>query len=49
MAAALSFPARAPYPDGRKATGVKGGTYDPETETVTIARFSGKAEVKLAF
>lgn len=36
-------------PDGRKATGVTGGTYDPVTETVTIARFGGKADVKLVF
>jgi hypothetical protein len=44
-----SITLRLPHPDGRKATGVIGGTYDPETETVTIARFSGKAEVHLVF
>ena len=40
---------RLPHPDGRKAVRVEGGTYDPVTETVTIARFCGKANVKLVF
>jgi len=40
---------RLPHPDGRKATRVTGGAYDPATETVTIDNFTGKAEVTLDF
>ena len=44
-----SITIRLPHPDGRKATRVEGGVYDPATETVTITRFRGKAAVKLMF
>ena len=40
---------RLPHPEGRKATWVKGGIYDPQTERVTIAPFSGRAQVTLGF
>jgi hypothetical protein len=40
---------RLPHPDGRKATSVKGGRYDPNTERVIIDPFSGHAEVTLNF
>jgi len=40
---------RLPHPDGRKATRAIGGIYDPAAETVTIANFTGKAEVTLDF
>jgi hypothetical protein len=40
---------RLPHPEGRKATWVKGGTYDPQTERVTIAPFSGRAQIVLGF
>jgi hypothetical protein len=40
---------RLPHPEGRKASGVIGGTYDPATETVRIAAFKGRSEVELRF
>jgi len=40
---------RLPHPLGRKAVSVTGGTYDAATETVTIANFSGNAEVVVSF
>jgi hypothetical protein len=40
---------RIPHPDGRKATWVKGGRYDPDTERVIIEPFNGRAEVTLGF
>jgi len=40
---------RLPHPYGRKATNVKGGTYNPQTEMVKIESFKGKAEVTLEF
>ena len=40
---------RLPHPLGRKATGVQGGKYDPQTETVTVEPFDGRAEITLRF
>lgn len=40
---------RLPHPNGLKATQVTGGDYDPATETVRIAPFTGRAEVMLEF
>ncbi|MCP4642055.1 MAG: hypothetical protein GY851_16550, partial [bacterium] len=41
---------RLPHPAGRPATDIDGsGTYDPGTETIEIAPFSGKARLKLRF
>lgn len=40
---------RLPHPDGRKATGVSAGEYDPETESVTLSNFSGSATIRLRF
>ena len=40
---------RLPHPDGRKASGAKGGRYDPDTERVIIEPFNGRAEVTLDF
>ncbi len=40
---------RLPHPDGRKATWVKGGSYDPDTERVIIEPFIGRVEVTLGF
>ncbi|MEM2941116.1 MAG: hypothetical protein QW304_06175 [Thermoproteota archaeon] len=40
---------RLPHPHGKKATGVKGGVYDAQTETVRIEPFKDKAEVELSF
>ena len=36
---------RIPHPQGRKAVQVRGGTYNPETERVRIAPFTGRAEI----
>jgi hypothetical protein len=40
---------RLPHPEGLKAVSCKGGTYDPETETVTVADFKGSVSVTLKF
>ena len=40
---------RLPHPQGKKATKVKGGTYDAQTETVKIEPFKNSAEVILDF
>lgn len=40
---------RLPHPDGRKATAVEGGRYDPATETVSIATFTGQARITIRF
>jgi hypothetical protein len=40
---------RLPHPQGRKATRVKGGKYDPQTERVYIEPFNGRAEITLGF
>lgn len=40
---------RLPHPQGKKATKVKGGTYDAKTETIRIKPFKNKAEVILEF
>jgi hypothetical protein len=40
---------RLPHPQGRRATKVKGGTYDSQTETVKIEPFKDKAEVILEY
>jgi hypothetical protein len=40
---------RLPHPDGRRAAWVDGGTYDPATETVTVAPFRGQCGVTLGF
>jgi len=40
---------RLPHPEGRRATGVRGGEYDPATETVRVEDFTGQADVVLAF
>jgi hypothetical protein len=40
---------RLPHPLGMKALSVKGGTYDPQTETVRIENFKGHTAVSLFF
>ncbi len=40
---------RLPHPDRRVPIRVRGGTYDPKREIVTIAPFSGRAEVVAEF
>jgi hypothetical protein len=40
---------RLPHPLGQKAVLVKGGTYNPKTETVQIDKFNGRAAVSLLF
>ena len=40
---------RLPHPDGLRPASVKGGTYDPATETVRIEPFKGTATVKVQF
>jgi len=40
---------RLPHPEGRKATKVTGGTYDPLTESILIKDFNGTAIVKAEF
>ncbi len=40
---------RLPHPEGLRAKSVSGGTYDANTETVTIDSFNGYANVKLVF
>ncbi len=40
---------RIPHPEGRIPKAVEGGRYDPATESVTIAPFSGQARVVLHF
>ncbi len=40
---------RLPHPEGKKALGVEGGTYDHERETVRVSDFNDYAEVNLRF
>lgn len=40
---------RLPHPDGKKAVQVSGGSYNPDTESVTVNDFSGKAEIILKY
>jgi hypothetical protein len=40
---------RLPHPQGKKATNVKGGTYNAQTETVKIEPFKNSVEVTLEF
>ncbi|MCX6985974.1 MAG: hypothetical protein NT118_14680 [Lentisphaerae bacterium] len=40
---------RLPHPEGLKATSSEGSSYDPATETVTIANFKGRAYVTLKY
>jgi hypothetical protein len=40
---------RLPHPDGLHPVEVKGGTYDPATETVRIEPFKGAATVTLRY
>jgi hypothetical protein len=40
---------RLPHPANNKARSVSGGVYDPKTETVKIAPFTGKVNVELKF
>ena len=40
---------RLPHPAGKKPTSVEGGTYNADTETVTIEDFSGRATVRVFF
>ena len=40
---------RIPHPEGRKATSVTGGVYDPKTERVRVEPFDGRAEVTIRF
>ncbi len=40
---------RLPHPQGRRPTSVTGGKYNPETETVSIEPFTGRAKVTLEF
>ena len=40
---------RLPHPDGIKAVQASGGSYDPDTETVTVSDFPGEADIVLKF
>jgi hypothetical protein len=40
---------RLPHPQGRKATRVQGGIYNPETEKIRIEPFTGQAEITATF
>jgi hypothetical protein len=40
---------RLPHPQGRKASSVKGGVYNPETECIHIEPFTGHAEITALF
>lgn len=40
---------RLPHPEGRKATKIRGATYDPQSERVTVERFNGRSEITLVF
>lgn len=40
---------RLPHPEGRKAVECIGGTYNPETETVTVTAFKGQVSLALRF
>jgi hypothetical protein len=40
---------RLPHPEGRRPTSVTGGKYNPDTETVTVEPFHGRAEIILGF
>ena len=40
---------RVPHPQGRRATSVVGGTYNPETERVRIEPFKGQADITIRF
>ncbi|MDO8586293.1 MAG: hypothetical protein Q7T82_04575 [Armatimonadota bacterium] len=40
---------RLPHPKGKKASGVEGGRYDAETETIWVEHFGGEAKVRLSF
>lgn len=40
---------RIPHPQGRKATQVNGGSYNPETESIRIEPFSGQADITVTF
>lgn len=40
---------RLPHPQGRRATAVKGGRYDPQTERVRIEPFDGAAQVTVLY
>ncbi|MCC6362315.1 MAG: hypothetical protein IT165_02255 [Bryobacterales bacterium] len=40
---------RLPHPQGRKATRVEGGKYNPETERVRVEPFTGRADIAVTF
>ncbi len=40
---------RIPHPQGRKASRVEGGAYNPETERIRVEPFSGRANVNVYF
>lgn len=40
---------RLPHPEYSKAVSVEGGKYDPQTETVIVTGFTGKATIKLQY
>ena len=40
---------RVPHPDGKKAVRVSAGQYDPDSETVTLAPFSGELYLDVFF
>lgn len=40
---------RLPHPDQRQPRRVEGGVYDPATESVRVARFAGRARIRLFF
>jgi hypothetical protein len=40
---------RLPHPQGMRATEVKGGKYDPQTERVRIEPFDGQARVTVVY
>jgi len=40
---------RLPHPEHRIPVKVKGGEYDPDTETVTVGSFSGEADIRIEY
>ena len=40
---------RIPHPDCKKAVKVTGGEYNPDSETVTLKLFSGKADIRVEY
>jgi hypothetical protein len=40
---------RLPHPEGNRPLKITGGTFDPESETVVIKDFTGRADVLIEY